>query len=121
AVGEVFPGPGDALHLGLAAELAFRSYLAGDAGDFGGEGVELIDHRVDRVLQLQDLPADIDRDLLRQVAVRNSRGDFGDVSYLAGKIAGHRVHTVGEVLPGPGHAAHFGLAPKLAFGPYLAG
>ena len=36
-VGQVLPGAGDALHLGLAAELAFGADLAGDAGHFGGE------------------------------------------------------------------------------------
>ena len=33
-VGEVLPGAGDALHLGLAAELAFGADLAGHAGHF---------------------------------------------------------------------------------------
>ena len=36
-VGEVLPGAGDALHLGLAAQLAFGADLARDAGDLGGE------------------------------------------------------------------------------------
>ena len=58
AVGQVLPGAGDALDLGLAAELALGADLAGDAGDFGGEAVELVDHRVDGVLQLQDLAPD---------------------------------------------------------------
>ena len=44
-VGEVLPGAGDARHLRLAAELAFGADLAGDAGHFGGEAVELVDHR----------------------------------------------------------------------------
>jgi hypothetical protein len=54
-VGEVLPGAADALHLRLAAELAFGAHLAGHAGHLGGEGVELVHHRVDGVLQLQDL------------------------------------------------------------------
>ena len=49
---------------GLAAELAFGADLAGHAAHFAGEAVELIDHRVDRVLQLEDLAADVDGDLL---------------------------------------------------------
>ena len=57
-VGQVLPGAGDALDLGLAAELALGADLAGDAGDFGGEAVELVDHRVDGVLQLEDLAPD---------------------------------------------------------------
>src|SRR5262249_8063665 len=44
AVREVLPGAGDALDLGLAAELAFRTHFAGHARHFRGERAELIDH-----------------------------------------------------------------------------
>ena len=54
-VGQVLPGAGHALDVGLAAELAFGADLAGHAGDFGGERAELVDHRVDGVLELEDL------------------------------------------------------------------
>ena len=37
AVGQVGPGAGDAFHLRLAAELAFRTHFARDAGHFGSE------------------------------------------------------------------------------------
>src|SRR6202451_1260815 len=37
-----------------AAEQALGADFAGDAGDFRGEAVELIDHRVDGVLELQN-------------------------------------------------------------------
>ena len=36
-VGEILPGSGDALHLGLPAELSFGTDFAGHTGDFGGE------------------------------------------------------------------------------------
>ena len=85
-----FQVPGDALDLGLAAELALGADLAGDAGDLRGEAVELVDHRVDGVLQLEDLAADGDGDLLREVAVGDRGGDLGDVAHLAGEVAGHR-------------------------------
>ena len=65
--------PRHAGHLGLAAELAFGADLAGDAGDLVGEAAQLVDHRVDRVLQLEQLAPDVDGDLLREVAV----GDGG--------------------------------------------
>src|SRR3977135_3473101 len=42
-------------YVGLAAELAFGADLARDAGDFAREGVEPVDHRVDSLLELQDL------------------------------------------------------------------
>jgi hypothetical protein len=47
-----------------------------------GECVELIDHRVDRLLQLEHLAAHIDGDLLRQVAIGDGGRDFSDVADL---------------------------------------
>ena len=82
-VGQVLPGAGDARHLRLAAELAFGADLARDARHFGGEGVELIDHRVDGVLQLEDFALHVDGDLARQVAARHGGGHLGDVAHLA--------------------------------------
>ena len=72
-VGEVLPGARDAADVGLAAELALGADLVGDAGHLAGERVELVDHRVDRVLELEDLALDVDRDLLAQVAARRPR------------------------------------------------
>ena len=83
--------------------------------------VELVDHRVDRVLQLEDLPLDVDRDLLGQVAVGDGGRDLGDVAHLVGEVAGHRVDVVGQVLPDAGHAADLGLAAEPALGADLAG
>ena len=101
-----FHVPATPLTTGLAAELAFGADFARHAADFGGEAVELVDHRVERVLQLEDLALDVDRDLLRQVAIGHGRRDVGDVADLAGQVRGHRVHVVGQVLPRPGHAGH---------------
>ena len=85
-VGQVLPGAADARHLRLPAELAFGTDLAGDARHFGGEGVELIDHRVDGVLELEDLALHVDGDLLRQIAERDGGGHLGDVADLAGQV-----------------------------------
>ena len=67
-VGQVLPRARDALHVGLAAELAFGAHLARHPRHFRRERAQLVDHRVDRVLQLEDLALHVDRDLLRQVA-----------------------------------------------------
>ena len=91
-----------------------------DAGDLGGEGAQLIDHRVDGVLQLEDLALGVDGDLLREVAVGDRGGDRGDVAHLGGQVAGQQVDVVGEVLPGAGDARHLGLAAQLAFDADLA-
>ena len=89
AVGQVLPDARHAPHLRLAAELPLGADLAGDAGHFRGEAVELVDHRVDRVLELEDLPLHVDGDLLREVAVGDGGGDLGDVAHLVGEVAGH--------------------------------
>ncbi len=52
-IGEVLPGAGDARDLGLTTELALGADLAGDAGHLAGEGVELIDHRIDGLFELR--------------------------------------------------------------------
>ena len=80
--GQVLPGAGDARHLRLAAELALGADLARHAGHFAGEAVQLIDHRVDGLLELQDLAAHVDGDLLRQVAAGHGGGHLGDVADL---------------------------------------
>ena len=90
--------------------------VTSDAND-----AELVHHRVDGVLQLENLALHVDRDLLRQVAVGHGGRHGGDVAHLAGQVAGHRVHGVGQVLPRAGHAFHVGLAAELSFGTHLAG
>src|SRR5205085_7397681 len=107
---EVLPGACDVGHLGLAAKLSFRADLARHAGHFGRERVELVDHRVDGVFQLEDFALHVDRDLARQVAAGDGRGDLGDVADLRGQIARHRVDAVGQVLPGAGEGGDVGLA-----------
>ena len=63
AVGKVLPGAGNAAHQRLAAKLAFGADFARDARHFAGEGVQLIHHRIDSVLQFEDFAPHIDRDL----------------------------------------------------------
>ncbi len=121
-VGQVLPDAADFLGLRLAAELALDAHLAGHPGHFSGEGVELVDHGVDGVLQLEELALHVDRDLLAQVAVGHGGGHLGDVSHLAGQVAGHEVHVVGQVLPHPADldGDRRGLT-ELALGADLAG
>src|SRR5207237_103140 len=89
AVRQVGPGAGDAFHLRLPAELAFRADFTGHAGHFTSEGVELVHLRVDRVSELEDLALHVDGDLLRQIAASDGGGHFGDVADLAGQVLGH--------------------------------
>ena len=119
AVGEVLPRARHPQHLGLAAEPAFRAHLARDAGDLARERVELVDHGVDGVLQLEDLALDVNRDLAGQVAARHRRRHLGDIAHLGRQVGGQQVDVVGQVLPGAGHAGHLRLASQLAFGAHF--
>jgi hypothetical protein len=112
-VGEALPRAGDARHLRLAAEDALRAHLARDARHLGAEGVELVDHRVDRVLELEDLALHVDRDLAREVAARDGGRHFGDVAHLRREVRRHRVDVVGEVLPRAGDAGTCAWPPSL--------
>src|SRR5262249_52807275 len=87
-----------------------------DAGHFGGEGVELVDHRVDGFLQLQDLALHIDRDLARKITARDRRRDLSDVADLRSEVCRHCVDGIGEVLPGASHARHDSLTAEAAIG-----
>src|SRR5262249_37532310 len=112
-VGEVLPGAGHAVDPGLAAELASEARRGGHARDLGGDGAELVDHRVDGVLELEDLALDVDGDLARQVTVGDGGRHLGDVANLGGEVAGHGVDGVGEIAPGARHAFDPGLAAEL--------
>ncbi len=120
-VGEILPRSGDAGHLRLAAQFAFRTDFAGHARYFAGERVELIHHRVDGVLQFENFAFHVDRDLARQIAAGHSGRHFGDVSNLASQVAGHRVHRVGKIFPGSGDTGDVGLSAQAAFGTDFAG
>ena len=115
-----FHVPATPRHIGLAAQFAFRTYLARHARDFGGERAELIHHGVDGVLQLQNFAARIHRDLSGQIALGYGGGHSGDVTHLIGQVAGHGVDRIGQILPGSGHAAHVRLAAQFALGAHLA-
>src|ERR1700733_13623728 len=114
AVRQILPRPGDSRHKRLPAELSLGSDLASHSGHFGGKGAELVNHRVDGFLELKNLASDVDSDLLREVAVRNRNGDFGDIANLAGQVARHRVDAFGEIPSNPGHFANLRLTAELS-------
>ncbi len=120
-VGEILPGAGDAFHFGLSAEFAFGADFARYARNFAGEGIELVDHGVDGVLELQDFAADVHCDLAGQVAIGDGGGDFGDVADLSGQVAGHGVYGIREILPDAADAFHLRLAAEFAVGTDFAG
>src|SRR5205807_2491512 len=120
-VGEVLPRARHAGNDGLAAEAAFGADLPGDPGDLVGEAPELVDHRVDGVLEVRERVAEGDGDLLGQVALGHGGGDLGDVADLAGEVPGQLVDVVGEGLPRAADPGDVGLAAELAVGADLPG
>ena len=105
-VREVFPGAADAGDLRLAAELALSADFAGNARNLGRKAIELVDHGVDRVLQLKNFAFHVDGDLAAQIPSRNRRRDVGDIADLGGKIRAHCIDGIGQILPCPGDARH---------------
>ncbi len=104
----------------MAAQFAVGTHFARHARHFRRKGTQLIHHRIDGFFELENFAAHIDGDLARQVAAGNRRRYFGNVSHLAGKVAGHRVDGVGQILPRAGHAGDQGLATQLAVRAHLA-
>ena len=104
----------------LTAELPLCADLAGDARHFRRETVELIDHRVDGFLELQNLALHVDSDLARKIAARHSGGHRRDVADLRGQVGRHRVDRVGQIFPCAGHARDHGLAAEASVGAHLA-
>ena len=104
----------------LPTKLAFGADLAGNARHFAREGVQLVHHRVDGVLQLENFAPNVHSDLFRKVAASNRRRHLGDISHLRGEVARHRVDAVGEILPGSGDAEHVSLPAEPSFGADLA-
>ena len=86
---KILPRAGHARHNGLAAQFAFGADFAGHAGDFGGEGTQLVHHGVDRFLELENFATHVHRDFLGKVAVGHGDGHVGDVAHLGGEVGGH--------------------------------
>ena len=61
-------------------------------------------------------PRHVDRNLFREIALRHRRRDFRDIAHLPGQVGRHRVHTVGQILPGTGNARYLRLSPQPPFG-----
>src|SRR5207237_2429513 len=106
-VGEVLPRAGDAFHLRLAAELAFRAHFAGDAGHFRGEAAELLHHRVHGLGGAEEFAGeraalDFERHGLGQVALGDGADDAGDFAGRVDQVGDQRVDRVDRVGPGGG-------------------
>src|SRR5205823_1182666 len=101
-------------------QAAFATHLASHAGHFSGEAVQLVHHRVQGFLELENFTANVHRDFAGKVATGDGARYFGDVSHLRGEVAGHEVDVIRQVFPGTGDPGHHRLASQLAVGTYLA-
>src|SRR5262249_3378448 len=81
--GEIHPYTRDTYHARLAPEFALSAYLVGHARYFEGERIELIHHRVDGVLQVENFALHFDGDLLGETAIGDSGGNLGDTADLS--------------------------------------
>src|SRR5207247_10115349 len=104
----------------LTTQPAFRTPLARATRHIVVACTALFRSRVNRLLELEDLAPDVDRDLLGEVALLDRGGDLGDVADLAGQVAGHDVHVVGQVFPDAADSLDLGLTTQPAFGTDLA-
>ena len=105
----------------MAAEFPFGTHFAGHASYFRGERTELIDHRIDGVLELQNFALHVHGDLLGKVAGSHGFGHVGNIAHLGRQVAGHEVHGVGQVFPGSSNPLHFSLPTEFSFGTDFAG
>ena len=106
-VGEVLPGTGHAVDVGLTAELAFGADLARDARDLGGEGAELLDHQVDGLrgaeeLALERAIVDLERHGLRQVALGHRADHARGLAGGLHEARDQRVHVRDRIGPRAG-------------------
>src|SRR5262249_17004664 len=68
-IGGVVQRGAEAGNARLTAEFSFGTDFARYAGDFRREGVELVDHDVDGIFELENLTSNVDRNFLGEVAV----------------------------------------------------
>ena len=114
--GEVLPRTGDTRHDGLTAELAISADFARNARHFRCERAQLVDHRIDGFLQLEDFAAHVDGDFLGKIAVGHRDRDLGNVANLSRQVIRHGVHVLGQVFPHTGDFSHLCLSAELTFG-----
>ena len=99
-VGQVFPCAANARHVGLAAELAFVPNLARHARRLGGECVELIDHGVERIFELQKPHRARPPVILRDKSPRATAVATSAMLRTCPAIRRHRVDQVGGIASG---------------------
>src|SRR4029077_12575324 len=119
-VREVFPRAGDAGDNRLPAKFAVGADFARHARYFGSERPQLVHHRIDGFLELQNLSAHVHSDLARKIAAGHGSGYFGNVTDLTSQVAGPGVDGVREIFPRARHARHLSLPSQFSIRSNLA-
>src|SRR5207302_7003815 len=91
-----------------------------DARHFRRERIQLVHHGVNGVFQFEDLALNVNGNLFRQVTVGDGSRHGSNVPDLVGEVAGHKVDTVRQILPGTADILHQRLAAELSFGTHFA-
>src|SRR5262249_52833727 len=115
-VGQVFPRAGDTGNLGLTAKPSFGTDLTCDARNLRCKCIELVDHGVDGVLQLEDFALYIDGDFAREVAASDRRSHLAYFADLDCQIGRQQIDVVGQIFPCASHTGHDCLTTEAAFG-----
>ena len=89
---KIFPGTGDAPHIGLPAEFPFGSHFTSHASHFGCERAELVDHRIDRVLQLKISPFTSTVIFFERSPLATAVVTSAILRTWTGQVTGHRIH-----------------------------
>src|SRR5262249_36828187 len=93
-IGKVFPHPSDPGNLCLTTEVSFGTDFTSYTSHFRSKRPQLIDHRIDGVLELSNFPFDINGNLSREVSIGYRSSYCSNVSDLSRQITSHRVDGV---------------------------
>ena len=114
-VGQILPRACNTGHVSLTGEFAFSADLTRHSSHFSRERTELIDHGIDRVLELENLTLNVHGDFLGEISPRHCGGDFGDVANLTREIPCHEIDRISQVFPSSRNAFHPRLTAKNSF------
>jgi hypothetical protein len=114
-VGEIAPQTRRAGNGRLAAEASFEADFTRNRRHLIGKGRERIDHPVDRLGELRDFTARLQRQFALEVAVGDAGNDLRDAAHLVRQVRRHRVDVVGEVFPDAADALHVCLTAEHTF------
>ena len=104
-------------HVDESREVGFQPVLLGIAL---GRQAQIVDHRIDVVLELGDLAARVDLDRSGEIAFGHCGRHLRDGPHLGGQVRRQQVDVARQVLPRARSARDVGLAAEPAFDAHLS-